>query len=124
MPVARPQQPPSGRAQPVDLATLLREQVFNALTDRGSVPSGVTPVVATSSTPRTPRVGTATVRADGVRIEQPAVEAATSGDVHVHIARVTVTQPPSPPAPRVSRSETVRRSVDHQAYLARRRERG
>jgi hypothetical protein len=124
MPVARPEHPPGRGAQPVDLAALLREQVFNALTDRGSVRSGVTPVVATSSTPRTPRVGTATVRADGVRIDQPAVEAATSGDVHVHIARVTVTQPPSPPAPRVSRSETVRRSVDHQAYLARRRERG
>ena len=123
---ARPSRPPTRRAQPVDVAALLREQVFSALAESGSIPTGVTPVVATSTTSPTPTPGTATVRAEGVRIEPPVVETPASGDVHVHIARVSVTQAPpgSPPAPRVSRSETVRRSVDHQDYLARRRERG
>jgi hypothetical protein len=107
----------------VDLAALLREQVFAALAERGSVPEGLTPVVSTTPTRRAPRPGTAALHAEGVRIDQP-TEQAAAGDVHVHIARVSVTQPAPPPPPRVSRSETVRRTVDHQAYLARRRERG
>jgi hypothetical protein len=107
----------------VDLAALLREQVFAALAERGSVPDELTPVVSTTPTRRAPRPGTAALHAEGVRIDQP-TEQAAPGDVHVHIARVSVTQPAPPPPPRVSRSETVRRTVDHQAYLARRRERG
>ncbi len=124
IPQAGVSRPPGRRAELIDLAALLREQVFSALTERGSVPVGVTPVVATASTPRAPRAGTASVRAEGVRIDQPLDDAPSSGDVHVHIGRVSVTQAPPPTAPRVPRSETVRRSVDHQAYLARRRERG
>ena len=123
-PLARPTRPQQ-RARPVDLAALLREEVFSALVERGSVQPGVTPVVQSTHSPRTPRPGTAAVRAEGVRVEEPTGSAAvTPGDIHVTIARVTVAQAPASPAPRVSRSESVRRSVDHQAYLTRRRERG
>jgi hypothetical protein len=56
----------------------------------------------------------------------PPLDAETAGppapgrppEVHVHIDRVTVTRAPTPPPPAPPRS-----TVDHDAYLARRRER-
>lgn len=111
--------------RPVDLAALLRTEVFAALTERGSVQSDLSPVVATTPSSRPPRPGTAAVRADDVRIERPEQAGSeASGDVHVHIGRVTVTQAAAPATPRPSRTEPRGPRVDHQAYLARRRERG
>ena len=121
-----PGPPPTARSRqqprPVDLATLLRTEVFAALTERGSVHKDLSPVVSTTPSSRPPRPGTAAVRAEDVRVEQASGDA--SGDVHVHIGRVTVTQAGTPATPRPSRTEPRGPRVDHQAYLARRRERG
>ena len=126
-PAPGPPRPARSRQQPrpVDLAALLRTEVFAALTGRGSVQSDLSSVVATTPSSRPPRPGTAAVRADDVRIERSEQAGSDpSGDVHVHIGRVTVTQAAAPATPRPSRTEAARPRIDHQAYLARRRERG
>lgn len=106
---------------PVDLAALLRDEVFAALVDRGDVPPGEQAVVQTSPTTRAPRQGTTALRAEGVRGAALGGADPPAGDVHVHIDRVTVTRPqPAPVKPPTPPRTPI---VDHSAYLARRRER-
>lgn len=113
----------------LDLAALLRDQVFAALVDRGAVPARERPVVVPPGKRATaPRPGTAAIRAEGVsagrgpnRSARDDTAAAGPSNVHLHIDRVSVTRA-APPAP--APAPATRPSVDHAAYLARRRERG
>ncbi len=125
-PVGGPHPPGPGRrptprprsAPPVNLAALLRDEVFGALVARGEVPAGERVVVETRRSPQPLPAGTTALRAEGVR--GPELDGADrAGDVHVHIDRVTVTRPRPDPPPAAPRAPV----VDHAAYLARRRER-
>lgn len=124
-------------APALDLAALLREHVVPALVDRGAVSRDERPVVAEPHSAAgarrqdPPRPGTVAVHATPPAISAPArlqlgdpEERDGSPAVHLHIDRVVVTRaaPPAPPAP-ASPPRAPRRTVDHAAYLARRRER-
>ena len=124
-------------APALDLAALLREHVVPALVDRGAVSRDERPVVAEPHSaagarrqdpPRPGTVGRARDPAGHLRARAPQLgdpeERDGSPAVHLHIDRVVVTRaaPPAPPAP-ASPPRAPRRTVDHAAYLARRRER-
>jgi hypothetical protein len=120
---------PSRRARAgapaLDLHTLLREHVVPALVDRGVVKRDEEPVDAPAQGPTIPPPGKFAVEARHVAGLPPPLDAETAGpsapdrppEVHVHIDRVMVTRAPPPPP------EPPRSTVDHDAYLARRRER-
>ncbi|MFG2168915.1 hypothetical protein [Micromonospora chersina] len=126
-PAARRAAPTPVRAAVPDLARLLRERLGPALVARRAVEPGERLVFvdrpAPAGTP--PRPGTAEVRTGPIR-PAPAVPPGTvedpppAGDVHLHIDRVVVTRAPSPPPP--APPPSARSTVDHAAYLARRRE--
>lgn len=123
---------------PLDVAALLRKQVMAVLRARGAVGArerpvvreeGHAPAVATEPAPGTVvlQPGATTFRfssghhAEGSSRRQPPAVPAEPPQVQVHIDRLVVTRapatPPKPaPPPR-------RATVDHEAYLARRRER-
>jgi hypothetical protein len=129
---------PAPSATPtLDLAALLRDHVVPALVDRGALGRDERPIIAEPASAATarrhepPRPGTVAVRAT------PATAAAAAGHepeelpardadpaVHLHIDQVLVTRapPPAPPPPAPA-PRAARRTVDHAAYLARRRER-
>lgn len=126
-PAARRPAPTPVRAAAPDLARLLRERLGPALIARRAVEPGERLVFvdrpAPAGTP--PRPGTAEVRTGPVRPAPAGPPGAAEdppppGDVHLHIDRVVVTRAPSPPpsAP----APPARSTVDHAAYLARRRE--
>jgi hypothetical protein len=94
------------------VVTLLREHVVPVLVERRAIERRERPVVA--DRPAVPRPGTVSVAPVDVSSEDEAPQ------VNVNIGRVVVTrpQPPAPPAP--SPRPT---TVDHDAYLARRRTR-
>ncbi|MFI7282565.1 hypothetical protein ACIBOV_20130 [Micromonospora chersina] len=126
-PTARRPAPTPVRAAAPDLARLLRERLGPALIARRAVEPGERLVFvdrpAPAGTP--PRPGTAEVRTGPVRPAPAAPPGAAEeppppGDVHLHIDRVVVTRAPSPPPP--APAPTARSTVDHAAYLARRRE--
>ncbi|MEO3807262.1 hypothetical protein [Nonomuraea sp. B1E8] len=113
------------------MARLLREHLGPELVARGVVEPGERLVFI--DRPKTsgaaPKPGTAEVRTSPVRPLTPArslgapgapVSPSSAGDVHLHIDRVVVTRAPAPtpraPAPQPPST------VDHAAYLARRRE--
>ncbi|MEW2330069.1 hypothetical protein AB0880_19915 [Micromonospora chersina] len=124
---ARRPAPTPVRAAAPDLARLLRERLGPALIARRAVEPGERLVFvdrpAPAGTP--PRPGTAEVRTGRIR-PAPAVPPGTvedpppAGDVHLHIDRVVVTRAPTPPPP--APAPPARSTVDHAAYLARRRE--
>lgn len=129
-PAARPRRAPApGPAPVVDVAAMLREELFGALRERGLVSAGERPVVETRHPPASaPRPGTATIRVDGLSAPEPDRSPAT-GDadpsasstaphVHLHIDRVSVARA-APPAPAQAAAPAPK--VDHAAYLARRR---
>ncbi|MFG3577591.1 hypothetical protein [Micromonospora chersina] len=126
-PAARRPAPTPVRAAAPDLARLLRERLGPALIARRAVEPGERLVFvdrpAPAGTP--PRPGTAEVRTGPIR-PAPAGPTGTAedpppaGDVHLHIDRVVVTRAPSPPPP--APAPPARTTVDHAAYLARRRE--
>jgi hypothetical protein len=124
-------------APALDLAALLREHVVPALVDRGALSRDERAVVAEPASAAAarrqdpPQPGTVAVRATpaaamaparGQPEELPARDADPA--VHLHIDQVVVTRapPPTPPAP-APPPRAARRTVDHAAYLARRRER-
>ncbi|GHJ54717.1 hypothetical protein Nm8I071_40240 [Nonomuraea sp. TT08I-71] len=126
-PTARRPAPTPVRAAAPDLARLLRERLGPALIARRAVEPGERLVFvdrpAPAGTP--PRPGTAEVRTGPVRPVPAAPPGAAEeppppGDVHLHIDRVVVTRAPSPPPP--APAPPARSTVDHAAYLARRRE--
>ncbi|GGR76816.1 hypothetical protein GCM10010169_21250 [Micromonospora fulviviridis] len=110
-----------------DLARLLRERLGPALTARRAVEPGERLVFVDRPAPAgaPPRPGTAEVRTGPVR-PAPATPPGTAGDappavdVHLHIDRVVVTRAPTPPPP--APAPPAKSTVDHAAYLARRRE--
>lgn len=117
----------SGR---VDVEALLREQVMGALRSRGAVGAHEHAVVrnARDASPATPpapgtavlRAGPATVEVRGPDAPHPGMPAATGPpSVNVRIDRVVVTRAPAPAPPQRPERRT---TVDHAAYLARRRE--
>jgi hypothetical protein len=115
-----------------DLAALLREHVMPALVERGVVSREERAVVAEPSNaapaPRNdpPDPGTVTVRATPPAASEPAEERPAQPSeqaVHLHIDRVVVTRAPAPAPPPAPAPRPPRRTVDHAAYLARRRER-
>ena len=115
--------PPTG--PPINLAELLRNEVFAALAERGVVRRDERPVLDASRSTRPPPRGTARLWADGVQVEQPSAGAAPGTDgVTVHIDRVSVSRAAEKTPRRAARAPTRRVTVDHAAYLARRRERG
>ncbi|MFI6329645.1 hypothetical protein ACIBBG_15250 [Micromonospora chersina] len=126
-PAARRPAPGPVRAAAPDLARLLRERLGPALVARRAVEPGERLVFvdrpAPAGTP--PRPGAAEVRTGPIR-PAPAVppgaaeDPPPAGDVHLHIDRVVVTRAPSPPPP--APAPPARSTVDHAAYLARRRE--
>ncbi|MFG1658463.1 hypothetical protein ACGFIY_18250 [Micromonospora chersina] len=127
VPAARRPAPTPVRAAAPDLARLLRERLGPALVARRAVEPGERLVFvdrpAPAGTP--PRPGTAEVRTGPVRPAPAAPPGAAedpppAGDVHLHIDRVVVTRAPSPPPP--APAPPARSTVDHAAYLARRRE--
>lgn len=121
----RPAPTPAPAAVP-DLVRLLRERLGPALIARRAVEPGERLVFvdrpAKAGAP--PRPGTAEVRTGPVRPASAtppgtAEDAPPAGDVHLHIDRVVVTRAPTPPpAP----APPAKSTVDHAAYLARRRE--
>lgn len=103
-----------------------------ALVERGVVSREERAVVAEPSTaapaPRNdpPSPGTVTVRATPPAASEPAEERPAQPSeqaVHLHIDRVVVTRAPAPAPPPAPAPRPPRRTVDHAAYLARRRER-
>jgi len=117
----------------VDLAGLLRRHVVPALVDRGVVDRDEKPVDRPAHGPASPPPGRFMVEARDVAAPRPHPNsetdipraADTPPDVHVHIDRVVVTRAPGPPPPPTPPpSPPPRSTVDHDAYLARRRERG
>ena len=89
--------PPS----PPSLDELLARHVVPALRAAGAVRSG----------------------RDTVRLTQEPVTEHRGGDVHVHLGRIEVVQPPPAAAPgRAARSRPRPPAPDHEAYLARRRQ--
>ncbi|MFE9959727.1 hypothetical protein [Micromonospora sp. NPDC005299] len=125
-PAARRTAPAPVRAAAPDLARLLRERLGPALIARRAVQSGERLVFvdrpARAGAP--PRPGTAEVRTGSIRPAPtppaPTGEAPPAGDVHLHIDRVVVTRAPAPPPP--APPPPTPSTVDHAAYLARRRE--
>ena len=115
-PAAEPGEPPvaadageragRGTAQPAppsppSLDELLARHVVPALRAAGAVRSG----------------------RDTVRLTQEPVTERRGGDVHVHLGRIEVVQPPPAAAPgRAARSRPRPPAPDHEAYLARRRQ--
>jgi len=91
---------PPAHPTPPSLDELLARHVVPALRAAGAVRSG----------------------RDTVRLTQEPVTEHRGGDVHVHLGRIEVVQPPAAaPAPAV-RSRPRPPAPDHEAYLARRRE--
>ncbi|MFC0031709.1 hypothetical protein ACFFMM_19495 [Micromonospora chaiyaphumensis] len=124
-PATRRPAPAPVRAAGPDLARLLRERLGPALTARRAVEPGERLVFVDRPTGAPPRPGTAEVRTGPVRPAPTpppgtAQDAPPSGDVHLHIDRVVVTRAPAPPPP--APPPPARSTVDHAAYLARRRE--
>ncbi|WP_433288015.1 hypothetical protein [Micromonospora sp. CA-244673] len=125
-PAARRPAPTPVRAAAPDLARLLRERLGPALIARRAVEPGERlvfvdrPVRAGAP----PRPGTAEVRTGPIRPAPgspgTAEDAPPAGDVHLHIDRVVVTRAPAPPPPAPPTPPPS--TVDHTAYLARRRE--
>ena len=121
----------------LDLAALLRDHVVPALVERGAVSRDERPVVAAPSGAAAvrgrgaPRPGTIGVRATPAVVAAPARaepgeprERDADPAVHLHIDRVVVTRAPAPAPPQPAPPpRPPRRTVDHAAYLARRRER-
>jgi hypothetical protein len=102
-----------------------------ALVDRGVVERDEKPVDAPAHGPVSPPAGKFMVQAGNVAALTPPPKAEVDtprasdapADVHVHIDRVVVTRAPGPPPPPAPPPPTPPRStVDHEAYLARRRE--
>lgn len=138
---AAPRPPtPARTASTLDLAELLRRHVLPTLTERAVIERNEVPVLGEPSSPEAvgprpappPPAGTAVVRAGRMSVRHPgkavgaevlSVPGGESGEVHVHIDRVTVTRAPAPVAP-VPSAPTAkpRPRSDHAAYLARRRE--
>jgi hypothetical protein len=117
-----------------ELAVLLREHVVPALVERRVVSREERVVVAEPSNaappPRqaAPGPGTVSVRATPPAATPP--EPAGQRPAHrseptvqLHIDRVVVTRAPAPTPPPAPVPRPPRRTVDHAAYLARRRER-
>ncbi|WP_262285738.1 hypothetical protein [Micromonospora sp. MA102] len=120
---ARRPAPAPVRAAAPDLARLLRERLGPALIARRAVEPGERLVFVDrpnrAGTP--PRPGTAEVRTGPIRpAPTPPGEPPPAGDVHLHIDRVVVTRAPAPPPPPPPGPPPS--TVDHAAYLARRRE--
>ncbi|MFI2651216.1 hypothetical protein [Micromonospora fulviviridis] len=122
----RPAPTPVPAAAP-DLARLLRERLGPALIARRAVEPGERLVFVDRPAPAgaPPRPGTAEVRTGPIRAAPTpppaaAEDAPPPGDVHLHIDRVVVTRAPTPPPP--APAPPARSTVDHAAYLARRRE--
>lgn len=131
---AGPRPTPRAATPPPDLGEILRDHVVPALVRGGDVTPRERPGLvlprSPAAPPAPPAPGTLTVVAGQVDVrhgEEPdAPRARTPGaaapQTSVHIDRVVVTRapapvpPPAPPAPRQ------RPRVDHQAYLARRRD--
>ncbi len=110
-PARRARRPPR-RSPEVDVVTLLREHVLPVLVERRAVERRERTVVA--DRPAVPRPGTVSVApVDVVAEDEPP-------QVNVSIGRVVVTRAPAPPPPAPSQRPT---TVDHEAYLARRRAR-
>ncbi|MET8838302.1 hypothetical protein ABZV78_30970, partial [Micromonospora sp. NPDC004540] len=113
------------RATAPDLARLLRERLGPALIARRAVEPGERLVFVDRPNNAPPRPGTAEVRTGPVRPAPTpppgtAENPAPTGDVHLHIDRVVVTRAPAPPPP--APPPPAPSTVDHAAYLARRRE--
>ncbi|MET8909974.1 hypothetical protein [Micromonospora sp. NPDC004551] len=126
-PAARRPAPAPVRAAAPDLARLLRERLGPALIARRAVAPGERLVFVDRPAPASPppRPGTAEVRTGPIRPAHTpppgtAADAPPSGDVHLHIDRVVVTRAPAPPPP--APPPPAPSTVDHTAYLARRRE--
>jgi hypothetical protein len=120
----------------LDLAVLLREHVMPALVDRGALGRDERPVVAEPRSPASarrqapPGPGRVAVRATPPVFapagHEPGGPQEPDADpaVHLHIDQVLVTRAPAPtPPPPAPPPRALRRTVDHAAYLARRRER-
>jgi len=98
-PAAEPGSEPA-QPDPPSLDELLARHVVPALRAAGAVRSG----------------------RDTVRLTQEPVTEHRGGDVHVHLGRIEVVQPPSAAPDRAARSRPRPPAPDHEAYLARRRE--
>jgi hypothetical protein len=112
----------------------LRDHVMPALVDRGVVSRAERPVVepprpaAATHRPQAPRPGSVAVRATAPatvshEVAEPPDARGPDPTVHLHIDRVLVTRAPAPAPPAPAPPRPQRRTVDHDAYLARRRER-
>lgn len=95
-------EPRGGTAPPAppSLDELLARHVVPALRAAGAVRSG----------------------RDTVRLTQEPVTERRGGDVHVHLGRIEVVQPPAAALVHPARSRPRPPAPDHEAYLARRRQ--
>ncbi|MGC0273298.1 hypothetical protein ACO0LV_09915 [Pseudactinotalea sp. Z1739] len=109
----------------IDVAAILREEVYRALVAQQVLTARERPVVAEPGHARhRPAQGAAVLRADRVSTVPQDGQTGTAGaqapTVQVSIGRVTVTRAPAAPQPRAA--APARGLVDHAAYLARRRD--
>jgi len=105
----------------VDVVTLLREHVVPVLVERGVVSRRERPVVAAARPSAPPRPGTVSVAPVAPAQVEPAAPEAGPPQVNVTIGRVEVTRAPSPRPPTAPAAPPRPSTVDHDAYLARRR---
>ena len=125
-------QVPSTAAPPPDVGELLRDHVVPALVRRGDLGRQERPgLVLRGSSAMAPLAppapGTLTVAAGRVDIHHgdrtgTASPGTTGPRTTVHIDRVVVTRAPTPAPPPAPPAPRPRPRVDHQAYLARRRD--
>ena len=113
-----PQAPPPPE---VDVVTVLREHVVPMLVERGVVSRRERPVVAAARPSAPPRPGTVSVAPAAPAQVEPAAPEAGPPQVNVTIGRVEVTRAPSPRPPTAPAAAPRPSTVDHDAYLARRR---
>jgi hypothetical protein len=112
-----PQAPPPE----VDVVTLLREHVVPVLVERGVVSRRERPVVAAARPSAPPRSGTVSIAPAAPAQVEPVAPEAGPPQVNVTIGRVQVTRAPSPRPPAAPAAPPRPSTVDHDAYLARRR---
>ncbi|MGC0252719.1 hypothetical protein [Pseudactinotalea sp. Z1748] len=109
----------------IDVAAILREEVYQALVAQQVLTARERPVVAEPGhAPHRPAQDAAVLRADRVSTASQDGLTGTVGakppTVQVNIGRVSVTRAPAAPRPRAA--APARGLVDHAAYLARRRD--